>query len=79
MPSLQNYFWKLRFYKLVQRFGPIRTLGMDAKFNEDPEPKAKRPCLEDEKQGCDRQDNGATSVVDSILFPAAKKEVSDRY
>ena len=61
----------------MQRLRPIRALAMDAKFNE--EPKAKRPCLEDEKQSCDQQENGETntSVVDSILFPA-KKEVRDQ-
>ena len=45
---------------------------MDAGASE--EPKAKRPCLEDEKQSTDREDTGETSVVDSILFPP-KREV----
>ena len=40
---------------------------MDAEASE--EPKAKRPCLDDEKQGDDREKNGETSVIDS------KKEV----
>ena len=45
---------------------------MDAGASE--EPKAKRPCLEDEKQSTDREDTGENSVVDSILFPP-KREV----
>lgn len=49
--------------ELLQRLSLTRVLGMEAEGNE--EPKAKRPCLEDEKQS-DLEENGGATVKKEV-------------
>ena len=63
---LQWYFARAglsRVRELLQRLSLTKVLGMDAEGSE--QPKAKRPCLEDEKQS-DQEVNGGATVKKEV-------------